>query len=104
MGASTTTTLQIKLTTDGEGNVVASFGNVVSSIKQVPPSANEASNALEKIKENIENIKTLMEAWGVYEVLKEAIAGFLEANAEAAALTATLTGVTGSASAAANTL
>ena len=45
-----------------------------------------------------------MEAWGVYEVLKEAIAGFIEANVEASTLTAILVGVTGSASTAADTL
>src|SRR5581483_12074410 len=104
MGATNTSQLRIQLTTDGEGNVVAAIANVASSIKEIRPAANEASNALEEIKKNVEALKAAMEAWGVYEVLKEAIAGFIEANVEASTLTAILVGVTGSASTAADTL
>ncbi|MDR3389921.1 MAG: hypothetical protein P4L92_23030 [Rudaea sp.] len=97
MGATSTTNLQITLTTDGDGNVKASLSGVADAVKQIKPAANEAHSALEQIRGTVETIKGLMEAWGVYEVLKEAIGGFIEANAQAAQFKATLIAVTGSA-------
>jgi hypothetical protein len=104
MGAPNTTNLQIVLTTDGAGNVTASLAGVAGSVRAVKPAADEAKSGLDSLKSSIEAIKHLMEAWGVYEVLREVIGAFFDANAAAAQLTATLTGVTGSASEAAQTL
>jgi hypothetical protein len=92
----TTTNLQIVLTTDGEGNVTAALGGLVGKIKEIKPASEEASGGIEKMSKSIETIKHLMEAWGVYEILKETIGKILEANAEMQRLQATLIAVTGS--------
>jgi hypothetical protein len=92
----TVTNLQIVLTTDGEGNVTAALGGVVGKIKEIKPANEEASGSFAKVAESVETIKRLMEAWGVYEILKETIGGILEANAEMQRLQATLIAVTGS--------
>ena len=94
------TVLKIKLTTDGQGNVTAALDSVEGKIKAVKPAAEEANGALEKIKGTLETIKGFMEAWGVFEIVKKAVEAFLEANAEAQRLQATLIGVAGSAQAA----
>lgn len=96
-----TTTLQIKLTTDGQGNVTASLGQVEAKLKQIKPAAQEGAAGIDKLGSSLESIKGFMQAWGVYEVVKEAIGAFIEANVEAQKLQATLVGVTGSAAAAA---
>lgn len=96
-----TTTLQIKLTTDGQGNVTATLDQVKDKLAQIKPAAQEGASGIDKMLGSLNSIKGMMQAWGVYEVVKEAIGAFIEANVEAQKLQATLVGVTGSAAAAA---
>lgn len=96
-----TTTLQIKLTTDGQGNVTATLGDVEKKIRDIKPAAQESGGALDNLLSKLEAIKGFMAAWGVYEVVKEVVVAFVEANVEAQKLQATLVGVTGSAQGAA---
>ena len=96
-----TTTLQIKLTTDGQGNVTATLDQVKDKLVQIKPAAQEGGGALDSLLAKLEAIKGFMAAWGVYEVVKEVVGAFVEANVEAQRLQATLVGVTGSAQAAA---
>lgn len=95
------TTLQIKLTTDGQGNVTATLGDVEKQLNNIKPAAENGAGGLNNLAKSIEQVKGLMQAWGVYEVVKEAVGAFIEANIEAQRLQATLVGVTGSAQAAA---
>lgn len=96
-----TTTLQIKLTTDGQGNVTATLDQVKDKLAQIKPAAQEGASGIDKMLGSLNSIKGMMQAWGVYEVVKEAIGAFIEANVEAQKLQAALVGVTGSAQAAA---
>lgn len=96
-----TTTLQIKLTTDGQGNVTATLGDVEKKVRDIKPAAQESGGALDNLLSKLEAIKGFMAAWGVYEVVKEVVGAFVEANVEAQKLQATLVGVTGSAQGAA---